>query len=135
MQALKNGRAMVPAGCSAEDINGFAGACGLLVNGDIIEPRHNDGEEHGTPVWTAPSGLWACALAIAALARPHAGRGLQLNNPGVLTELWPGFWSLYNALPEPVQRRAEEAPAQTRERRRILTSEKAQLTPRPEEDY
>ncbi len=138
VQALRHGRAVVPAGPGdvPGDLGGFAGACGLLVDGDAIEPRHDDGMEHGTPVWTAPSGMWACALAIAALARPHAGRGFQLNNPGVLTELWPGFWSLYNALPEPVQRRAEEAPVQAgRERRRILTSEKAQLTPRPEEDF
>lgn len=142
VQALRYGQAQVPDGCqhmpeTLSDLNSFAGACGLLLNEDVLEPRHDDGEEHGTPAWTAPSSMWACALALTACARPHAGRGFQLNNPGVLTDLYPGFWALYNALPEPKKLRAEENGQipQPRERRRIRTSQVAQLTPRPEEDF
>jgi 5-enolpyruvylshikimate-3-phosphate synthase len=47
--------------------------------------------------WTAPSPAWAMAYALAAFARPR----LTLANPGVMTTLYPQFWALYNALPNP----------------------------------
>lgn len=141
VQALRHGRALVPDGAEKtagllDDLASFAGACGLILEEGVLQPRHDDGEEHGTPPWTAPSSMWACALALAACARPHAGRGFQLNNPGVLTELYPAFWTLYNTLPEPSMRRAEEAPAAqpAKGRRRIRTTQVAQLPPMPDED-
>ena len=143
VQALKYGSASVPANCPSdnafrETLSSFAAACGLLLNEDVLEQRHDDEEEHGTPEWCAPTPQWACALALAALARPHVRRGFKLNNPGILTALYPEFWSWYNQLPAPIvgqkakEDTAEAAPV--RERRRIRTKVDAELTPVPE-DY
>ena len=143
VQALKYGSASVPANCPSdnafrETLGSFAAACGLLLNEDVLEQRHDDEEEHGTPEWCAPTPQWACALALAALARPHARRGFKLNNPGILTSFYPEFWSWYNQLPAPIvgQKAKEEtvAAAPVRERRRIRTKVDAELTPVPE-DY
>lgn len=143
VQALKYGSASVPANCPSdnafrETLGSFAAACGLLLNDDVLEQRHDDEEEHGTPEWCAPTPQWACALALAALARPHTRRGFKLNNPGILTALYPEFWSWYNQLPCPIvgQKAKEDAAdaAPVRERRRIRTKVEAELTPVPE-DY
>ncbi len=47
--------------------------------------------------WLSPGPAWTLAMALAAFRRP----GMALANPGGVTELMPGFWTLYNALPEP----------------------------------
>lgn len=58
--------------------------------------RHPDA--HIGPVtWTAPTPEWALALALCAFGRP----GLKLANPGIMTGLYPVFWTLYNGLPNP----------------------------------
>lgn len=81
--------------------------------------RHADA--HIGPVtWTAPSPEWALALALCAFGRP----GLKLANPGVMTGLYPVFWTLYNGLPNPDFKKAvhtepvDEKPV----RRRIIAS-------------
>ena len=125
----------------------FARACGLEVEEDgavvwakPVALKREDGEggereEYVTihQVWPAPSAAWACALAVCACARPEPHHGFRLNNPGILTTLYPGFWALYNALPEPQIRKPEVQP-QPKERRRIRTNAQAQLTPRDEDD-
>ena len=82
--------------------------------------------------WNAPSPVWAMAFALAACAKQHQ----KLGNPGVMTGLYPAFWALYNALPEPPQRRAaaEAAPAAPA-RRRIITSVVAVPPELKEEDF
>ncbi len=145
VQALKYGSATIPANCPSdntfrETLSSFAAACGLLLNDDVLEQRHDDEEEHGTPEWCAPTPQWACALALAALARPHVRRGFKLNNPGILTALYPEFWTWYNQLPAPIVGQKEKEntvaadAAPVRERRRIRTKVDAELTPVPE-DY
>ncbi len=82
--------------------------------------------------WNAPTPAWAMALALAACAKQHQ----KLGNPGVMTALYPAFWAMYNALPEPPQRRAapETAPAAPA-RRRIITTAVAVPPEMKEEDY
>ncbi len=46
-------------------------------------------------VWTCPDPYFALGLALASFLKP----GLAMDNPGVLTALWPQFLGLYNALP------------------------------------
>lgn len=85
--------------------------------------------------WNAPTPQWAMALALAACARKSA-HGFQLGNPGILTELWPSFWSIYNSLPDPSIRRDEgQENAPVKNRRRILTSVVATPPEIREEDW
>lgn len=72
--------------------------------------------------WTAPSPAWAMALALTAFARP----GLKLANPGVMTDLYPAFWNLYNALPCPERKKIPREPASEKPvRRRIIAADAA----------
>lgn len=78
-------------------------------------------EERGENlVWNAPTPAWALALAVAACRR-SGKQGWQLGNPGIVTELWPHFWALYNSLPSPRMQKKEEVKTEPRQRRRIIT--------------
>lgn len=46
-------------------------------------------------VWTAPDAWAALGAALISFVRP----GVALDNPGVLADLWPKFWALFNSLP------------------------------------
>ena len=149
IRALKTGKAHLPAGYVSGGAGwtvteSFVHACGLETDehGELglakpKEPETSEteggGTNGGTPVWTAPTPFWAAALALAAGARRSAARGFRLSNPGIMTELYPGFWAIYNTLPEPVIRQAEQ-PEQPKGRRRIRTSAVAQLIPRDEDE-
>ena len=67
---------------------------GKLVSSDAVIP--------GT--WVAPSAQWAMAYALCAFLRPN----LHLSNPGVMTSVFPPFWTMYNTLPNPVLKRKQE---------------------------
>ncbi|WP_165175156.1 3-phosphoshikimate 1-carboxyvinyltransferase [Desulfovibrio sp. ZJ369] len=118
--ALRGGEAVLPPLPSAADtdeVASFLHAVGL--ESDAEGKLCKSSQEGIASAWNAPTPTWALGLALAACARPH----LKLGNPGIMTALYPAFWSLYNGLPEPSLRRAavEEsviAPA----RRRILTT-------------
>lgn len=58
----------------------------VLVAGD----GRNRWKEPKTPI-ASPSADWTLALALTACIAP----GIELANPGSLSTLWPGFWSLY----------------------------------------
>lgn len=58
--------------------------------------------EPGTPV-VAPSPAWAMALSLFNFTLPP-DMGLALANPGVMTELWPGYWALLGRLATPGKR-------------------------------
>ncbi len=69
--------------------------------------------------WVAPNAQWAMAYALCAFLRPN----LHLSNPGVMTALFPPFWTLYNTLPRPVLKRRLEKEADDEEkpvRRRVI---------------
>ena len=83
--------------------------------------------------WNAPSGRWALALAVAACAR-GALPGFKLGDPGIMTAVWPRFWTVYNALPEPGKIRREENAAAEKKRRRIITGAVAELPPENRDD-
>ena len=75
----------------------FAAGKGHRVDG--LQLDFEPGFQHEPQgVYVAPGPEWALSLALLALARP----GLALDNPGVLTGLWPGFWSMYNRITAPV---------------------------------
>ena len=68
--------------------------------------------------WVAPSAQWAMAYALCAFLRPN----LHLSNPGVLTGLFPPFWTMYNTLPRPVLKRRVEQETEDAKpaRRRVI---------------
>lgn len=158
MTALRGGRAVLPAGLEAEEnvVESYLHAAGLALDaegclvawepGDDREEAEEQDEE-GRPVrkprpalqargWNAPDAPWAVALALAACARGKQ-EGFKLGNPGVLTELYPPFWVLYNNLPEPhMARENKEVPAEpVKSRRRVITSAVAVPPPLEDEDY
>ena len=158
MTALRGGRAVLPAGLEAEEnvVESYLHAAGLALDaegclvawkpGDDMEEAEEQDEE-GRPVrkprpalqargWNAPDAPWAVALALAACARGKQ-EGFKLGNPGVLTELYPPFWVLYNNLPEPhMTRENKEVPAEpVKSRRRVITSAVAVPPLLEDDDY
>lgn len=113
----------------------FFAAVGLVLEEERLRlnPEFVRDDREGA-AWNAPSPAWALAMALAACSRPKRCHGLRLGNPGILTALYPGFWSLYNALPEPVARQREktEVVLPAREHRRIHTATVAVLPPEPD---
>jgi hypothetical protein len=49
------------------------------------------------PAWSSPDPNWGMAYALCAFLKP----GLELANPGKLSEAMPAFWGIYNSLPKP----------------------------------
>ncbi|MCR5813354.1 MAG: hypothetical protein K6G15_02510 [Desulfovibrio sp.] len=82
-------------------------------------------------LWNAPSHDWAMSLALAATARK--AEGFKLGNAGIITEIWPKFWAVYNALQgSKVQETEKPATSPSPRRRRIQTNAVATM-PREEE--
>lgn len=67
------------------------------VDGPVLRLQSGFTKEYNPLLAETPR--HALALALVSFARP----GLILDNPGVLTTLWPGFWPLYNRLAAPVE--------------------------------
>ncbi len=63
---------------------------------DILE---STGESSAEFPWVSPGPHWSMGFALAAFVRP----GITLTNPGGVASIWPGFWTLYNALSGPVR--------------------------------
>lgn len=95
----------------------------LRVVGCMVDAEGNLSpcERSAGLAWNAPSPAWALALAVAACAR-EGKAGWPLGNPGIVTALWPQFWSFYNKLPRPELKKSEEKTAPVKPRRRILTN-------------
>lgn len=86
------------------------------------------------PAFNAPDSSWAFALSLAAMCRDR-NQLVRLGNPGIITALWPGFWSLYNTLPAPAAKVREEKTEKPKNRRRILTNAVAVPPEIKEEDW
>jgi hypothetical protein len=99
LPALRGGEALLPElpqGLSEAERDDFLQALDIAPEGTRLPAPKAPARQDAIP-WTAPSPAWAMAYALAAFVRPH----LKLVNPGIMTTLWPRFWALYNALPEP----------------------------------
>jgi len=146
---LRGGKAGLPVSDESRNdetghhLDGFLLACGLerQEDGSLAKKDQNTAEGGNSgPAsigWNAPSPAWALALALAACGRDArlnpAKSGFKLGNPGIMMQLYPEFWALYNALPEPAEKRprTEDAPAPAR--RRIRTRAVAVPPELPEE--
>lgn len=141
--ALRHGSAPLPPALREggtdefrSDMTSFCSALHLCVEDGVLRPLREE-ESAGTAAgrgWNAPNPVWALALALAACARDK--RPVRLGNPGIITTLYPAFWTLYNGLPAPKMERepAPAAPAQ-RQRRRIITSALADIPDLPDDEY
>ncbi|MGE4293834.1 MAG: chorismate mutase [Desulfovibrio sp.] len=66
--------------------------------------------------WASPSPYFCIAAALVSFLRP----GIALENPGMLTALWPQFWNLFNTLPSGrMKPKAQEPENDAPKRRRI----------------
>lgn len=117
--ALRGGESLLPplpVAADRDEVASFLHAAGLEA--DVEGRLCKTAQESLATAWNAPTPAWALGLALAACAKPH----LKLGNPGIMTGLYPAFWSLYNGLPEPsVRRTAAEETATAPARRRIIT--------------
>jgi 5-enolpyruvylshikimate-3-phosphate synthase len=92
------------------------------TGGRVSLPAHAGAAKTGHSAWTSPDAYWSMAFALAAFLRP----GLRLANPGSVTEVLPGFWSIYNSLPHPAdpvrrtQAAAQESKNDKPARRRVI---------------
>lgn len=121
--------------CDPAQAVDFFAAAGLELMEEKLHLRpeleRQSSKAFGLPSWNAPSPAWALGLALAACARPvHCG-GFKLGNPGILTQLYPGFWALYNGLPRPSERQRNPLQSASPEHshRRIRTEMAAVLPP------
>ncbi|MGN0009228.1 MAG: 3-phosphoshikimate 1-carboxyvinyltransferase [Desulfovibrionaceae bacterium] len=120
----------LPEELDRETVEGFLQHAGLDLTADGMLARCADNAERPA-VWTAPAPQWALALALASFARA----GLKLSNAGIMTRLYPSFWALFNSLPDPELKRAQEQPdEQPVVRRRIITSQPATFRERDSDD-
>lgn len=90
----------------------FLSHVGVLVRDGMLLPAP---EEAGKSPWTSPSPVWSFAYALCAYDSPNIG----LSNHTAVTALMPSFWALYNALPDPSERKEPEKRETTR--RRIIS--------------
>lgn len=136
VESIANNAGIAAAFCHATGLEMVGNNLVLLQDAGDGENGEAPGQKDSDrPVWNAPDPLWAMALAIAACARPAGHQGFRLGNPGIVTELYPAFWGLYNSLPEPATSKGpvQQAPAQ-QQRRRIRTSVEAELPEPVDED-
>ncbi len=138
--ALRGGEASLPElpGADMNEVTSFLHAVGLErnVEGALCKTAQDAPQQSAAQVWNAPSPVWALALALAACARDGRNQGFRLGNPGIMTGLFPAFWTLYNALPEPAVKRAAAGNAQAAPaRRRIITTAVAVPPELKETDY
>ena len=118
------------------EVTSFLHAVGLerSAEGRLCKTEQAASQLNVASAWNAPSPVWALALALTACARDTRGQGFRLGNPGVMTGLYPAFWALYNALPEPAAKRPVSGETPTAPaRRRIITSTVAVPPELPEE--
>ncbi len=108
----------------------FLARLGLVPDdrGDL-KAREKNEDTPPLPAWLAPSAPWAMTLALGAFLRPN----LRLGNPGVLTDLFPAFWNLYNTLPTPElgRKKAEHVNVKPARRRIIAQGVYGELPPGP----
>ncbi len=134
--ALEGGKGSLPAAPAAEAA-AFMHSVGLAQDGEGLLSAKAV-QDTRPVVWSAPSPCWALALALAACAREKTSQGFKLGNPGIIKDLWPAFWSLYNGLPTPGKPRDRERDRQHRPggpaHRRIRTRATAVLPPEIIED-
>lgn len=124
-QALPVNHALFPSG-DAQDLALAQDLC-LRLGLDIddrgrIAPAENP--PLSLPAWNCPDANWGMAFALCSFMKP----GLELANPGKISEVMPTFWGIFNSLPEPVdpvrqapRAKEEEEKDDKPQRRRIIT--------------
>lgn len=129
---LRGGRGSLrPSMLEEADVQDFLRTAGCTAD---EEGKLTAGQRPAGLAWNAPSPAWALALAVAACAR-QGKNGWPLGNPGIVTALWPQFWSFYNKLPRPEIKKQEEKAPETKPRRRILTNAVSKPPELKDEDW
>ncbi len=101
-----------------EEMEAFFNYLGFEYTDNALVRAH--GYHDPDLVFTADSPAWALAFALAAAAKPH----IKLSNPGIMTNLCPQFWNLYNALPSfDIKKNVSEQKHDKPVRRRIIAAD------------
>ena len=68
-------------------------------------------------------------MSLALAATQRKGEGFKLGNAGIITEIWPKFWAVYNDLQgsKMTAAKASQDTPQAPRRRRILTDALAEV--------
>jgi hypothetical protein len=87
-------------------------ASGLLIT--PLPPEECGSVASKTHGWSSTGPYWTLAFSLGAFFRSN----LKLSNPDTATDICPGYWALYNGLPDP---NSKKAPAEaSAKRRRII---------------
>jgi chorismate mutase len=104
---------------SAEDLLAQFGlalqknASGLLIT--PLPPEESGAVASKTHGWSSMGPYWTLAFSLGAFFRSN----LKLSNPDTATDICPGYWALYNGLPDPSPKKALAA-ENVAKRRRII---------------
>ncbi len=113
-------RIVLPAEAPVESLESFFNHLGFEYVEDGFTLDVSRQRRDPATVWTAPTPAWALAFALAAAAKPH----IKLSNPGIMTNLYPQFWNLYNALPSfDIKKNVTEQKNDKPVRRRIIAAD------------
>lgn len=108
-------------------VTAFLSRCGVVEEGGALSAV----EDTVPGAWVAPSAHWAMAYALIAFLRHN----LHLSNPGIMTNLFPLFWNMYNTLPKPELKRKKaqenKEDAKPARRRVIAHGVYGELPPEP----
>ncbi|CAK7011301.1 MAG: hypothetical protein DELT_02095 [Desulfovibrio sp.] len=107
----------LPEGADVSLAESFFAHVGVALRDGMLVPAPTEGDN--SP-WTSPAPVWSFAYALCAYDRPNIG----LTNHTAVTALMPSFWALYNALPDPSEKKAPEKQEKTR--RRIISRSDAE---------
>lgn len=107
----------LPEGFDMTLAESFFEHAGVSVRGGNLSPAAAEG---AASPWTSPSPVWSFAYALCAYNCPN----IRLTNHTAVTALMPSFWALYNALPDPSEKK--EPVKEEKTRRRIISRSDAE---------
>jgi 5-enolpyruvylshikimate-3-phosphate synthase len=117
--ALRSRRELLvraPHGADLDDAIQFLDHLGASYSAEEEGLRISPSELHWEGSWASPSPYFCLASALVSFLRP----GIAIENPGMLTALWPQFWNLFNTLPSGrMKPKAQEPENDAPTRRRI----------------
>ncbi|SDN66861.1 3-phosphoshikimate 1-carboxyvinyltransferase [Desulfonauticus submarinus] len=81
---------------------------------EYLEIEYSGEKNKTNKVWTSPSALWTLSYGLISFKF----KGICLENPGSITQIWPKFWKIFQSIPfGQVERKIEEQKGEPSRRR------------------